>query len=61
METETTKISKRDSVIWFIVAGIGFIPMLGIPFGLSALARGLLTYKKYGKLLIVVCNCVIVV
>ena len=54
METETMKIQKRDSVIWFVIAGIGFIPMIGIPFGLSALLRGVLTYKKYGKLLTII-------
>jgi len=51
---EQLDVKNKQSIIWYIIAGIGFIPLIGIPFGIIGIIRGLITFKKYGfKLLII--------
>ena len=49
----TDRPTASEKPYWYILAGIGFIPMIGIPFGLAALVRGILTFRTNGKILLV--------
>ena len=35
----------------FVIAGLSFIPMIGIPFGIFAIVWGLITQRARGKML----------
>lgn len=45
---------KELGALPFVVAGLSFIPLLGVPFGLVSIAWGLLSKKAGGKKLAVV-------
>lgn len=47
-------VKERQPILWFIVAGIGYIPLVGIPFGLASTIRGIITVKSHGIKLLVV-------
>ncbi len=45
----------------YVIAGFSFFPLLGIPFGITAILWGLLSRKKGGRLLAILGTCGILV
>ncbi len=41
----------------YVIAGISFFPLLGVPFGIAAIIWGLSTKKKGGRLLAILGTC----
>ena len=52
MQPESPSTPKSDWVgfLPFVISGISFVPLCGVPFGILAVLYGLFTKKRYGKL-----------